>query len=70
VTYTRNVISTILVFALQPWVDRVGLKWFYVTFGLITLVVMMGNLLFVYFGKSFRIRSAGRYGRFARQLGI
>ncbi|KAL2837458.1 major facilitator superfamily domain-containing protein [Aspergillus pseudodeflectus] len=70
VTFTRNVISTILVFALQPWVDRVGLKWFYVTFGLITLVVMMGNLLFVYFGKSFRIRSAGRYGRFARQLGI
>lgn len=58
------------VFALQPWVDRVGLNWFYVTFGLITMLVMMGNLFFIYFGKMFRVKMAGRYGRFAQQVSI
>ncbi|CAG8909684.1 unnamed protein product [Penicillium egyptiacum] len=58
VTFIRNVISTMFVFALQPWVDKVGLQWFYVTFGLITMAIMMGNLVFIYFGKAFRVRTA------------
>lgn len=58
------------VFALQPWVDRVGLDWFYVTFGLITMLVMMGNLVFIYFGKMFRVKMAGRYSRFAQKVSI
>ncbi|KAL4987420.1 major facilitator superfamily domain-containing protein [Aspergillus falconensis] len=69
-TFIRNVISTMFVFALQPWVDRVGLNWFYVTFGLITMLVMMGNLVFICFGKKLRIKMAGRYRRFAQQLAI
>ncbi|KAL3474033.1 major facilitator superfamily domain-containing protein [Aspergillus californicus] len=69
-TFTRNVISTVFVFALQPWVNRVGLKWFYVTFGLISFGVMMGNLVFIYFGKLFRVRMAGTYGRFARKFAL
>ncbi|KAL6238396.1 hypothetical protein BDW75DRAFT_247475 [Aspergillus navahoensis] len=69
-TFTRNVISTMFVFALQPWVDHVGLSWFYVTFGLITMLIMMGNLAFIYYGKMLRIKMAGRYRRFAQQLAI
>ncbi|KAL2813439.1 major facilitator superfamily domain-containing protein [Aspergillus granulosus] len=68
VTFTRNAISTIFVFALQPWVDRVGLNWFYVTFGLIGVLVLMGNLVFIYFGKSFRVKFAERYYHFAGEL--
>jgi hypothetical protein len=67
-TFIRNVISTSFVFALQPWVDRVGLNWFYITFGLITMVIMMGNLVFIYFGKSFRINMADRYRHFGAQV--
>ncbi|OJJ07582.1 hypothetical protein ASPVEDRAFT_142435 [Aspergillus versicolor CBS 583.65] len=69
-TFTRNVISTMFVFALQPWVDRVGLDWFYVTFGLITILTMMGNLVFIYFGKMFRVKMAGRYSWFAQKVSI
>lgn len=55
------------VFALQPWCDRVGLTWFYVTFGLIVGVIMLGNLVFIYYGKSFRVKTAGRYRHFSAQ---
>ncbi|PYH49114.1 uncharacterized protein BP01DRAFT_379498 [Aspergillus saccharolyticus JOP 1030-1] len=64
-TVVRDVISTIIVFALQPWVDRVGLNRFYVTLGLITMAIMIGNLLFIYSGKTFRVKPAGRYRHFA-----
>ncbi|KAJ5647470.1 hypothetical protein N7490_003842 [Penicillium lividum] len=67
VTFIRNLISTIFVFALQPWVDRVGLTWFYVTFGLISTVVLLGNFVFIYFGKKFRVQAAGRYRQFSTQ---
>ncbi|KAJ5240956.1 uncharacterized protein N7469_002547 [Penicillium citrinum] len=67
-TFVRNVISTVFVFALQPWVDRVGLNWFYITFGLITMVIMMGNLIFIYFGKVFRVKLAHKYRHFGSQL--
>lgn len=66
-TFMRNLISTMFVFALAPWVARVGLTWFYVTFGLIVTVIMLGNLLFIYFGKRFRARAAGRYRYFSSQ---
>ena len=67
VTFIRNLISTIFVFALQPWCDRVGLAWFYVTFGLISTVVLLGNFIFVYFGKKFRARVAGRYYHYSAE---
>lgn len=66
-TFIRNLISTILVFALAPWVDRVGLTWFYVTFGQIVTVIMLGNLVFIYIGKAFRVKVAGRYRQFSAQ---
>ncbi|KAJ5689554.1 hypothetical protein N7462_003946 [Penicillium macrosclerotiorum] len=67
VTFIRNLISTIFVFALAPWVNRVGLTWFYVTFGLIVTVIMLGNIVFIYFGKMFRARVASRYRHFSAQ---
>lgn len=67
VTFIRNLISTLFVFALAPWCDRVGLKWFYVTFGLIVLVILLGNLIFIYWGKTFRVKAAGRYRHFSAQ---
>lgn len=70
VTFIRNLISTIFVFALQPWTERVGLSWFYVTFGLIVTVILLGNVLVLVCGKRFRVRFAGRYLRLAGRGGV
>ncbi|KAJ5105001.1 hypothetical protein NUU61_002348 [Penicillium alfredii] len=67
VTFIRNLISTFFVFALQPWSEKVGLTWFYVTFGLITTIILLSNLLFIYLGKSFRARVAARYWYYSGQ---
>ncbi|KAF5867456.1 putative major facilitator superfamily transporter protein [Botrytis fragariae] len=65
VTFVRNAILTIFMFALQPWSESVGLTWVYVTFGLITAVILVGNIVFIYFGKKFRINTAARYQGFS-----
>ncbi|KAJ5665462.1 uncharacterized protein N7477_007910 [Penicillium maclennaniae] len=70
VTFIRNLISTIFVFALSPWCDRVGLTWFYATFGLIVGVIMLGNLVFIYYGKAFRVKCASKYRHFSAQKSI
>ncbi|CAG8110845.1 unnamed protein product [Penicillium salamii] len=67
VTFIRNLISTIFIFALQPWCDSVGLAWFYVTFGLISTVVLLGNLIFIYYGKTLRAKLAGTYHHYSQK---
>ncbi|KAJ5285933.1 hypothetical protein N7524_001239 [Penicillium chrysogenum] len=67
VTFVRNLISTIFIFAQTPWVDRVGLSWFYVTFGLISTVVLLGNLFFVYYGKMLRAKLASTYHHYSKK---
>lgn len=44
VTFVRNIISTFFVFVQTPWIARVGLSGFYVTFGLIVMLIQLGNL--------------------------
>ncbi|KAE8396179.1 major facilitator superfamily domain-containing protein [Aspergillus alliaceus] len=67
VTFIRNLISTIFVFALSPWIANVGLTYVYVTFGLILTVILLGNLIFIYFGKRFRVMTAERYRYYAQR---
>ncbi|KAJ8108064.1 hypothetical protein OPT61_g8431 [Boeremia exigua] len=67
VTFTRNVISTIFVFALTPWVSRVGLQNVMLTFALITVVALSSTGLFIMFGKRWRIKTAQRYRTFAQR---
>ena len=55
-----------MVFVQQPWIDSVGLDWFYITFGLIVTVSLLSNLIFIYFGKAFRVKLAGRYRSFIK----
>ncbi|RAQ62256.1 hypothetical protein COH20_003163 [Aspergillus flavus] len=67
VTFIRNLISTVFVFALSPWIESVGLTGFYITFGLILTVILLGNLVFIYFGKKFRVMTAKRYRYYAQR---
>ncbi|KAB8078749.1 major facilitator superfamily domain-containing protein [Aspergillus leporis] len=71
VTFVRNLISTVFVFALSPLIASVGLTGFYVTFGLILTVILLGNFIFIHFGKRFRTMTAGRYRYYAeRQMDL
>ncbi|XPS72338.1 hypothetical protein M3J09_004503 [Ascochyta lentis] len=67
VTFTRNVISTIFVFALTPWVTRVGLQNVMLTFALITVLALASTSMFIKFGKQWRIRTVSRYRIFAKR---
>jgi hypothetical protein len=67
VTFTRNVISTIFVFALTPWVTRVGLQNVMLTFALITIVALASTGVFIKFGKRWRIRTVKMYKVYARR---
>ncbi|KAJ4330796.1 hypothetical protein N0V87_009691 [Didymella glomerata] len=67
VTFTRNVISTIFVFALTPWVTRVGLHNVMLTFALITVLALASTGMFIKFGKQWRIKTAQRYRVFSQR---
>jgi MFS family permease len=67
VTFTRNVISTIFVFALTPWVTRVGLQNVMLTFALITILALASTGLFIKFGKRWRVHTMHRYRTFAEK---
>lgn len=64
-TFIRNAISTFFVFVQTPWINKAGLTGFYVTFGVIVTLVMLGNLPLIWYGKRLRFRLEGRYRRFA-----
>ncbi|KAJ4410522.1 hypothetical protein N0V91_002009 [Didymella pomorum] len=67
VTFTRNVISTVFVFALTPWVTRVGLQNVMLTFALITILALASTGLFIKFGKQWRAKTAQRYRVFSQR---
>ncbi|KAL1296942.1 hypothetical protein AAFC00_004548 [Neodothiora populina] len=67
VTLVRNCFSTAFVFALTPWVDAVGLKYTVVTCVVIACVILAFLGVFIKWGKTFRVRSAERYHRYAQR---
>ncbi|KAK5129231.1 hypothetical protein LTR08_003734 [Meristemomyces frigidus] len=70
VTFTRNLLSTIFVFALSPWIASVGMANVYVTIGVIGIAVLSFVFVFIWKGKQFRRNSAKRYRWYAeRQYG-
>lgn len=64
-TFTRNIISTIFVFALTPWVRKVGLHNVVLTFAMISIVILGTTGLFIKFGKKWRAQTAQGYRDFA-----
>ncbi|CAL5871014.1 uncharacterized protein PFLUO_LOCUS5256 [Penicillium psychrofluorescens] len=67
VTFIRNSISTIFVFALTPWIVSAGITGFYISFSVIVSVILLGLVIFVFFGRKFRIKTAARYRHFAKK---
>lgn len=67
VTFVRNSISTIFVFVLTPWIASAGITGFYISFSVIVSVILLGLVVFVFFGRKFRVKSAARYRHLAEK---
>ncbi|PYH86302.1 MFS general substrate transporter [Aspergillus uvarum CBS 121591] len=61
VTLTRNTFSTVFIFALSPWVARVGLKDTFVTILVLAVAILLVFVVFLRYGKALRGFSASRY---------
>lgn len=57
--------STIFVFAMTPWIARVGMANVFNTIGAIGLAVLLFAFAFLWKGKLWRARNTKRYKRFA-----
>lgn len=64
-TFSRNTLSTIFVFAMTPWIDAVGIANVFNTIGVIGLVVLLFAFVVLWKGKIWRHRNARRYRFFA-----
>lgn len=64
-TFSRNTLSTVFVFAMTPWIDAVGMANVFNTIGAIGLVVLLFAFVFMWKGKAWRHQCAGRYRYFA-----
>ncbi|EXJ81171.1 hypothetical protein A1O3_07461 [Capronia epimyces CBS 606.96] len=65
VVFVKNLFPTILVFALTPWIEGVGLSNVFITVAVIVAAILLGNFIFIMFGKRFRIRCAAKYRSYA-----
>lgn len=61
VTLTRNTFSTVFIFALSPWVAKVGLKDTFVTILVLAVAILLAFVVFLRYGKALRGFSASRY---------
>jgi MFS family permease len=64
-TFVRNILATIFVFAMVPWVNSVGMANVFNTIGAIGLVVLLFAFAFIWKGKHWRFVCAKRYKYYA-----
>ncbi|UPK89936.1 hypothetical protein LCI18_000871 [Fusarium solani-melongenae] len=65
VTIVRNTFSTIFIFAVDPWVHAMGIKWVIITIVLIATGILSLTGVFIRYGKIFRARTAQTYQRYS-----
>lgn len=65
VTFTRNLLSTIFVFALTPWIANMGIKNVFIIIGVLVTAILLGTFIFIYYGKKFRVKFTDRYRYYA-----
>ncbi|KAF5686923.1 HOL1 substrate-H+ antiporter [Fusarium circinatum] len=67
VVFVRNVIATGLVFAVTPWMEGMGVYNMYVVLGCISTAVALTCVPMVIWGRTFRVRLAGKYEYFTNK---
>ncbi|ORY59981.1 major facilitator superfamily domain-containing protein [Pseudomassariella vexata] len=64
-TFSRNTLSTIFVFAMTPWIADVGMANVFNTIGAIGSAVLVFAFAFIWKGKEWRFKNAKRYKHYA-----
>lgn len=64
-TTVRNTLSTIFVFALAPWIASVGVGNVFNIMGAVGTLILSFAAVFIWRGKSFRVRTAKTYRYYA-----
>lgn len=67
VVFVRNVIITILIFTITPWMEGMGIYDMFVLLGCLTLVTSLAGILFIIYGRAWRARLAGKYEYYRAQ---
>ncbi|KAJ4258878.1 hypothetical protein NW762_007965 [Fusarium torreyae] len=67
VVFVRNVIATILVFAVTPWMAGMGVYDMYVVLGCLSTAVALTCIPMVIWGRRFRVKLAAKYDYFIDQ---
>ncbi|PLB51405.1 MFS general substrate transporter [Aspergillus steynii IBT 23096] len=65
VTFTRNLVSTIFIFALDPWIEDVGAQNVFVTIGVLLTAIILGTAIFLVYGKKLRVLTVKTYRYYA-----
>ena len=65
VVFTRNAISVVVLFALTPWINGMGLRDLHILIAVLSFVILLIPLPLLIWGKKARIASAARYKRMA-----
>lgn len=64
-TFSRNTLSTVFVFAMTPWIAAVGMSNVFNTIGAIGSAVLLFAFMFIWKGKHWRFQHAKRYRYYA-----
>ncbi len=67
VVFTRNAISVLVLFALTPWINAVGLRNLHIMISVICCVLMLLPVALIIWGKKARIATAARYRKMAHR---
>jgi len=61
ISFTRNLLATIFVFAMTPWINNVGIQNVYVTVGVLLSAILLLVFIFIFYGRKLRIRTTKQY---------
>lgn len=67
ISFVRNSIATALIFALPAWIDGMGVYDTFVLLSCLAVVIYSSVILFVIWGKKWRVRTASRYFAYAQR---
>lgn len=67
IIFTRNVFSVAVLFALNPWIQAVGLRDFHITIAVLIFVILLLPIPLLQWGKKSRFISARAYETMARR---
>jgi hypothetical protein len=64
-TFFKNLISTIFIYATPAWINSSGMKNCFITIGIVFTAVLAGTAGFLWWGKKFRVMTAKKYRYYA-----